>query len=70
MPKKKMELHRYLYQGPVMEFDRCVESNWKAETVAPSEAKARSNLMYQWKNENGKIAQCKIELPGKLKIID
>lgn len=62
-------MNKYSYKGPVMRYDRCVEDNWKAETVAPSLAKARSNFMYQWKQENGYIQRIKIELPGKITLI-
>lgn len=59
-------MNRYLYDGPVMEFDRCVQRNWKGETMASSETKARSNLSYQWKKKNNRIAGVKITLLGKL----
>lgn len=62
-------MDKYLYDGPVMEFDRCVQSNWKGETIATSEIKARSNLSYQWKKKNNRIAGTRITLPGKLRRI-
>ena len=49
-----------------MEFDRCVQEHFKAETYAVSEKKARSNLAFQWKKQNGRIARTRIELPGKI----
>lgn len=58
----------YVYEGPVMEFDRCVQHCWKTETMAPSEAKARSNLAYRWKKENGRVPRCKVTLPGKIRL--
>ena len=39
---------------------------WKATTVAPTEAKAKSNLAYRYKKENGLMPNTKITLPGKL----
>ena len=60
---------RYAYEGPVMEFDKCIQHCWKAETVASSEAKARSNLTFRFKKENNKIPQFKITLPGNIKTI-
>lgn len=57
---------RYLYDGPVEEFDRVVTHRWKAETIAPSERKARSNLSYRFKQEFGKVANTRITLPGKI----
>ena len=56
----------YSYDGPVLEFDRIVANHWKAQTCAPSEAKARSNLIYQFKKTNGKVPRTKITLPGKI----
>ena len=56
---------KYLYRGPVMEFDRCIVNNWTGQTEAPSEAKAKSNLSYQFKKYNNRTANTKITLPGK-----
>jgi hypothetical protein len=56
----------YSYSGPVLEFDRVVTNNWQAQTYATSEAKARSNLTYQFKKVNGKEPKTKITLPGKV----
>lgn len=63
------ESHRYTYEGPVLAFDRIKADRWKGETTAVSEAKARSNLIYQFKRENGLVARTKITLPGKIKLI-
>lgn len=60
---------KYVYEGPVMEFDHCVADKWKGETVAPSESKARSNLAYQFKKQNNRIAGTRITLPGKIKMV-
>jgi hypothetical protein len=51
-----------------MEFDRCVANGWSASTVAASEKKARSNLIYQFKKSNNKSPNAKITLPGKLEL--
>ena len=56
----------YSYNGPVLEFDRIVANRWQAQTYAPSETKARTNLAYQFKKENGKVPRSKITLPGKI----
>lgn len=63
-------LHTYVYEGPVMEFDTCVANNWKGETVAPSENKARSNLAYQFKKHTNRMPGTKINLPGKVKMVN
>lgn len=56
----------YLYDGPVLEFDTCIERRWKASTYAVSAKKAISNLTYRYKKEHGKMPSSKISLPGKL----
>lgn len=58
----------YSYNGPVREFDRIVANRWQGQTYAPSEAKARTNLAYQFKKETGRVPRSKITLPGKLVI--
>lgn len=56
----------YSYNGPVLEFDRVIANRWQAQTYASSEAKARANLAYQFKKDNGKVPRSKITLPGKI----
>lgn len=63
-------MNRYSYSGPVMEFDTCVQQNWKTETMAVTPRKAKSNLAYRWKKENNRIPGAKISLPGKLKLME
>lgn len=63
------ELHKYIYDGPVMEFDRLVAEHWKGETTATSERKAKNNLAYQYKKKNNKIASVKVTLPGKIMLV-
>lgn len=57
----------YLYEGPVLEFDRVIANNWMSKTWAPSEKKARSNLTYQFKKQFNRAASAKITLPGKIR---
>lgn len=59
-------MREYRYDGPVMRFEDCVQHRWKASTYATSEAKAKSNLTYRYKKENGLTPNTKITLPGKL----
>lgn len=56
----------YSYTGPVLEFDRIVANNWQGETYAPTEARARTNLAFQFKKETGRVPRSKITLPGKI----
>lgn len=60
---------KYIYNGPVMEFDRLLATNWRAETFAVSERKARSNLAYQFKKNNSRAVYTKIKFPGKLEAV-
>lgn len=62
-------MKQYSYDGPVMEFDRCVANRWKASTYAVSEKKARSNLTYQYKKKNNKLPNTMITLPGQIILI-
>ena len=59
-------MEMYIYDGPVLIFDTCVEENWKGVTYAVSEKKARTNLTYQWKKKNGRVVDSKVTLPGKI----
>ena len=63
-------MKQYSYDGPVMEFGRCIANHWKASTFAVSESKARCNLAYRFKQENNRVATAKITLPGKLVLIE
>lgn len=58
---------KYIYDGPVMKFNTCIQNHWSAETYARSPAKAKSNLAFRFKKENGFANTAKITLPGKLK---
>lgn len=62
-------MSKYIYEGPVMEFNTCITNLWKGETIAPSESKARSNLIYQFKKNNHRSPGTKITLPGKIRVI-
>lgn len=59
-------MDRYIYNGPVLHFDRIVANNWKVETTAVSEAKARSNMIFQYKKITGLAPYAKVTLPGKI----
>lgn len=66
---QEKEYHKYIYDGPVMEFDRLIADHWKGETMATSLLKARSNLIYQFKKKNSRIVGTKISLPGTIKMV-
>ena len=56
----------YSYDGPVLEFDKIVANRWKGQTYAPTEARARTNLAFQFKRYTGRVPRSKITLPGKI----
>lgn len=57
----------YVYDGPVMEFDRCIMERWRGTTYAVSKEKARSNLTYQFKKQHNKNPSTRISLYGEIK---
>lgn len=61
---------KYSYNGPVSQFDKCITNNWTAETIASSEKKALSNFKYRFKKENNMASNSKIDLPGRITIIE
>lgn len=63
-------MQRYIYEGPVKIFDRCVADKWRGETVADSIKKAKSNLAYQYKKSHNLSASSKITLTGSLKEVN
>ena len=61
--------NKYVYNGPVMIFDECVQTHWKGKTTAISKRKARANFAYQWKKENGYAPNAKVTLPGQILMV-
>ena len=57
-----LPMNKYLYNGPVMVFDRCVAGNFVAETIAPSKAKAKSNIIYQFKKNNNLVPSARVSI--------
>lgn len=62
--------HKYIYEGPVTVFGICVTNYWKGETMASSEIKAISNLKCQYKKQYHKTMNAKVELPGKIVMVE
>ena len=60
---------KYYYDGPVLMFDHVIAKRWSSQTTAPSEAKAKINLAYQFKKQHDKEPTAKVILPGKLRQI-
>lgn len=66
----QQEYQKYVYEGPVLEFDKLVTDRWKGETQAPSITKAKNNLAYQFKKQFNRIPGAKITLPGKITAVN
>ena len=54
--------HLYWYIGPVYLFGQIIEPNWKASTYAVSKGKAKTNLIFQYKNKTNRTQNSKIDL--------
>lgn len=63
-------MKKYRYSGPVMQFDQIIDSHWTGETVAPTPGKAKSNLAFQFKMQNRRVAGARITLPGSLQEVE
>ena len=63
-------MYKYVYDGPVMRFDDCIDYIWYAETYAVSVEKARSNITYKYKMKHGYSPDAAIRLPGRIKMVD
>lgn len=60
----------YEFNGAVRLFDRIIAPNFTAQTTASSVQKARSNIVYRYKRDNGYAKTAKISLIGKFTIIE
>jgi hypothetical protein len=63
-------MRKYSYDGPVMEFEKCIANRWQGTTYAVSPNKARSNLAFRFKKQTNRTARAKITLPGKLVVVE
>lgn len=62
-------MNEYYYCGPVKAFGDYISNQWRASTFAVSEAKAKSNFMYQYKMEHNLPRTAKVELVGKIHLV-
>lgn len=63
------EKHLYSYNGPVTQFGKLVCNKWSGETMAVSEKKAKSQLIYRFKTQHGLLPNTKVEFPGKIILV-
>ena len=60
---------KYIYDGPVSDGTKEISKHWHGETIAPTLAKAQSNLKYQFNKQNNRLSYCKAEFDiNKIKI--
>ena len=52
---------KFIYDGPVSDGTKEIARHWYAETIAPTLAKAKSNLRYQFNKQNNRLPYCKVE---------
>lgn len=64
-----MRSNLYLYDGPVMRFEKCIVNRWRGYVYAASEKQARANLTYQFKKENNLLPGSRVTLPGKIQLL-
>ena len=57
---------KYSYKGAVYVFGSLVSTHWEASTWAVSEAKAVSNLKYQFRKHAGVVNSAPITFSGKV----
>lgn len=62
-------MNLYLYDGPVLKFNKPIRKRWTGHTYAVSEAKAYNNLTYQFKMKNNMPANTKIILPARIDVL-
>ena len=60
------EKQEWWFSGSVYVFDTEVARNYEASTMAVSEKKAISNIIYRFKKETGRAPTCKVSLVGKI----
>ena len=54
-----MEKNLYIYEGPVMQFNRIIQNSYRCGSQACSEAKALSNIMFSFKKKGKNGLWCK-----------
>jgi hypothetical protein len=63
-------MNQYKYEGPVCTsmfgVERCISSKWVGSTYAVSIEKARSNMLYSYKKENGLMVNNNLYFPNKI----
>lgn len=66
----KSNYKKYEYVGPVEKFGKCIAHRWTATTYAPTERRARCNFIFQYQQDNNLLPNTKINLPGRIVMVD
>lgn len=61
-----MAIKKYYFKGSATKFDKEIASNLDLSTLATSEAKARSNFIFQIKRQLGLERNAKISIIGNI----
>lgn len=61
MSEKKL----YIYEGPVMQFNKVIQDIYRNGTQAISEARALANLQFSYKRKKKMSSNAKIQLDGR-----
>ena len=69
------ERHIYHYEGPVVDQSgkvvaESVGNKHQSGTRAVSEKQARSNILFNWKRNNGHVGSSKYSLPGEIIFVE
>lgn len=64
------EQYKYVYDGPVESFGRCISRMWSGTTTAHTMEKARANLIFQFKKQYNMAPSHNIKLVGKIYRVD
>ena len=63
-------MEKYFYEGPVKLFEKIIIEHVEDYTVAATKNRARANLEFRYKQRLGYTRGAKINLPGKLTIVN
>lgn len=59
-------MKKFKFVGSICVFDTIIAKCWTGETIAISEKKAMSNLLYRAKDQMGYLPSAKLRLDGQL----
>lgn len=60
------KMKKWEFFGSVLRYGKVIDPSWHGRTIAVSERKAYSNLMHQFKQQNGLTNATNIKLEGDI----